>query len=259
MAMPRLPFALLAAILLALLHFAPADAAIRTEWIDYSQGDQALQGLLVYDDAASGKRPGVLLIHRRDGMSDFTMRDSVMVAKLGYVVFAPDIYGKEFRPKEVKEMISLSGKFQNDRPLMRARIQAGFEVLRGHPRIDAAKIAVLGYCFGGNVAGEFIEQGAPVIGTVIVHGSFRNLAPGAAKNIKGRVLILHSADDDQAPLADAMRFAKDMTDNKIGWEMRLYAGTDHAYTSEATGPLGEQAAAESNAATAHFLKELFGG
>ena len=141
---------------------------------------------------------------------------------------------------------------------MRARIQAGFEVLRGNEMVDPAKIAVLGYCFGGNVAGEFIEQGPPVIGTVIVHGSFRNLAPGAAKNIKGRVLILHSADDDQAPLADVMRFAKDMTDNKVSWEMRLYAGTDHAYTSEATGPLGERAAVESNEATAHFFKETFG-
>jgi dienelactone hydrolase len=265
MAMPRLPSALLVATLLALFHLGPAAAAIRTEWVDYKQGDQPLQGLLAYDDGLTGRRPGVLLIHRRDGMSDFTMRDAVMVAKLGYVVFAPDIYGKEFRPKDVKEMIVLSGKFQNDRPLMRARTQAGFDILRQHPMVDAAKLAMVGYCFGGNVAAEFAEQGAPIVGqgapivgTIIVHGSFRNLAPGAAKNIKGRVLILHSADDDQAPLADVMRFAKDMTDNKIGWEMRLYAGTDHAYTSEATGADGERAAIESNAATQQFFKEVFG-
>src|SRR4051812_48424282 len=110
MSLPRILPLLIAGFLA--LCAASVHAAIRTESIDYRQGDQALQGLLVYDDAASGKRPGVLLIHRRDGMSDFTMRDSVMVAKLGYVVFAPDIYGKEFRPKEVKEMIALSGKFQ---------------------------------------------------------------------------------------------------------------------------------------------------
>lgn len=244
MAMPRLLSALLAATLLALLHPGPAAAAIRTEWIDYKQGDQDLQGLLAYDDSLTGKRPGVLLIHRRDGMSDFTMRDTLMVAKLGYIVFAPDIYGKQFRPKDVKEMIALSGKFQRDRPLMRARTQAGFEILRNNPMVDSAKLAMVGYCFGGNVAAEFAEQGAPLVGTLLIHGSFRNLAPGAAKNIKGRVLILHSADDDQAPLSDVMRFAKDMTEAKIGWEMRLYAGTDHAYTSEATGPEGERAAVE---------------
>jgi dienelactone hydrolase len=257
MAMRRLS-ALFVLTLFSFLTVAPAKAAIKTEWIDYRQGDQPLQGLLVYDDSRTGKRPGVLLVHRRDGMSDLTMRDSVMVAKLGYVVFAPDIYGKEFRPKDVKEMIALSGKFQGDRPLMRARIQAGFEVLHDNPMVDAAKIAMVGYCFGGNVAAEFAEQGAPLVGTLIIHGSFRNLAPGAAKNIKGRVLILHSADDDQAPLADVMRFTKDMTENKIAWELRLYTGTDHAYTSEATGPDGERAATESNEATGHFFKGVFG-
>ena len=257
MTMPRLLTALLAASLVTLLPAAPAAAAIKTEWIDYKDGDQALQGYLAYDDRLSGKRPGVLLVHRRDGMSSFTTRDVEMIARLGYVVFAPDIYGKEFRPTDVKEMIALSGKFQNDRKLMRARIQAGFEILRTHPMVDAAKIAMVGYCFGGNVAAEFAEQGAPVVGTVIVHGSFRNLAPGAAKNIHGRVLILHSADDDQAPLSDILRLTKDMTEAKVGWEMRLYSGTDHAYTSEASNPEGERAKVESNEATALFLSQVF--
>ena len=258
MTMPRVVSGLLAAAIVAFLSCAPAGAAIKSEWVDYQQGEQALQGYLAYDDGITGKRPGVLLVHRRDGMSDFTIRDARMVAKLGYVVFAPDIYGKEFRPKDVKEMIALSAKFQNDRPLMRARIQAGFDILRANPMVDTAKIAQVGYCFGGNVAVEFAETGAPLVGSLIVHGSFRNFAPGAAKNIKGRVLILHSADDDQAPLSDVMRFAKEMTEAKIGWEMRLYSGTDHAYTSEASNPEGERANAESIPATEQFFKEVFG-
>jgi dienelactone hydrolase len=258
MPMPRLLSALCAAAFLAFLSAAPADATIKREWIDYKDGAQALQGLLVYDDTSTGKRPGVLLLHRRDGMSHFTVRDAEMVASLGYVVFAPDIYGKEFRPTEVKEMIALSGKFQNDRPLMRARTSAGFDILRNNPMVDAGEIALIGYCFGGNVAAEFAEQGAPVVGTIIVHGSFRNLAEGAAKNIHGAVLILHSADDDQAPLPGILRLTKEMTANKVAWELRLYSGTDHAYTSEASNPEGERAAVESNAATGRFLKEVFG-
>jgi dienelactone hydrolase len=258
MPMPRLLSALCAAACLALLSAAPADAAIKREWIDYKDGAQALQGLLVYDDKTPGKSPGVLLLHRRDGMSHFTVRDAEMVASLGYVVFAPDIYGKASRPTEVKEMIALSGMFQNDRPLMRARTSAGFDVLRNNPMVDAGRIALIGYCFGGNVAAEFAEQGAPIVGTLILHGSFRNLAPGAAKNIHGRVLILHSADDDQAPLEGVLRLTKEMTQYKIGWELRLYAGTDHAYTSEASNAEGERANAESAPATAQFLKEVFG-
>jgi dienelactone hydrolase len=258
MTMPRILVALFAAAIVSLLAIAPASAAIKTQWIDYKQGDQALQGYLAYDDSRTGKRPGVLLIHRRDGMSVMTQKDAQRVAKLGYVVFAPDIYGKEFRPTDVKEMIALSGKFQNDRPLMRARIAAGFDILRNNPRVDPAKIAQIGYCFGGNIAIEFAEQGPPLVGTIDIHGSFRNFAPGAAKNIHGRVLILHGADDNEAPLTDVFRLTSEMSVAKIGWELRLYSGTGHAFTVEQANDEERRANTESQAATASFLKEVFG-
>ena len=258
MTMPRVMAALFAAAIASLLASAPAPAAIRTQWIDYKQGDQALQGYLAYDDSRTGKRPGVLLVHRRDGMSAMTLKDAERVAKLGYVVFAPDIYGKAFRPTETKEMIALSGKFQNDRPLMRARIAAGFDILRDNKRVDPAKIALVGYCFGGNVAVEFAEQGPLIVGTVVVHGSFRNFTPGAAKNIHGPMLILHGADDNEAPLSDVMRLTSEMSAAKVGWELRLYSGTGHAFTVEQQNAEERRANTESIVATASFLKEVFG-
>ena len=258
MTMPRVMAALFAAGIASLLAAAPAPAAIKTQWIDYKQGGQALQGYLAYDDSRTGKRPGALLVHRRDGMSAMTQKDAERVAKLGYVVFAPDIYGKAFRPAEVKEMIALSRKFQDDRPLMRARIAAGFDILRGNKRVDPAKIAVIGYCFGGNVAVEFAEQSPPIVGSVIIHGSFRNFAPGAAKNIHGRMLILHGADDNEAPLSDINRLTSEMSAAKVGWELRLYSGTGHNFTADAQNDDERHANIESQIATAGFLKEVFG-
>ncbi len=255
---PRMLAPLFAAAIVSLFAAAPAPAAIKTQWIDYKQGDQALQGYLAYDDGRSGKQPGVLLVHRRDGMSAMTLEDAERVANLGYVVFAPDIYGKEFRPTDVKEMIALSRKFQDDRPLMRARIAAGFDILRNDPRVDPAKIALVGYCFGGNVAVEFAEQSAPIVGSVIIHGSFRNFTPGAAKNIHGPMLILHGADDNEAPLSDIMRLTGEMSAAKIAWELRLYSGTGHAFTVEQQNDEERRANTESIAATASFLKEVFG-
>ncbi|HEY1505103.1 MAG TPA: dienelactone hydrolase family protein [Stellaceae bacterium] len=257
MTVPRVPDTLFVAAILLILASVPAPAAIKTQWIDYKQGDQALQGYLAYDDARRGKRPGVLLVHRRDGMSAMTQNDVERIARLGYVVFAPDIYGKEFRPTEVKEMIALSRKFQDDRVLMRARIAAGFDILRNNPRVDAAKIALLGYCFGGNVAVEFAEQGPSIVGSVIIHGSFRNFVPGAAKNIHGSMLILHGADDTEAPLSDVFRLTSEMTANKIGWELRLYSGTTHNFTAEPQNDEERHANTESQAATASYLKEVF--
>ena len=204
------------AVLASACALASARAEIKTEWIDYKQGDTALRGYLAYDDAVKDKRPGVLLVHRRDGMSELTLKNAEMVARLGYVVFAPDIFGKDVHPKDVPEMVAQTVIYNKDRPLMRARAEAGFEVLRNNPMVDTARIAVLGYCFGGTVAIEFAEESAPIVGTVTIHGSFRNFTPGAAKNIKGRVLILHGAEDPVAPLTEVDLLVKDLRAAKVG-------------------------------------------
>ena len=86
------------------LQSGAARAELKKQYIDYKQGDAQLSGLLVYDDAKSGKRPGVLLAHDRAGMAENAFRDSEMIAKMGYVVFVEDMFGKGFVPKDVPEM-----------------------------------------------------------------------------------------------------------------------------------------------------------
>src|SRR5579863_2956553 len=183
-----------------LLQAGAALGATKTKWIDYKQGSTALSGYLVYDDAVQGRRPAVLMIHDRSGFSEGTLADAQMISKLGYVVFAEDIFGKGVVPKTVPEMMETIAIYDKDRPLMRARALAGFDVLKSQPMVDPAKLASVGYCFGGTTGIELIETGAPLLGFVSVHGAFQNFAPEAAKNIKGRVLILHGAEDPVAPM-----------------------------------------------------------
>jgi dienelactone hydrolase len=235
----------------------PAAAELRTQTVDYKHGDVALEGYLAFDDAISGKRPGVLLLHRRDGMTDLTRKNTEMVAKLGYVAFAPDIFGKTVRPKDVKEMIEQSSIYNKDRPLMRARAQAGFDVLRQNPMADPSRLAMIGYCFGGTVAVELAEVAAPVLGTVVIHGSFRDHAPEAANNIKGRFLILHGAEDTIAPLEEVNKLIKDFRAAKVGWQMELYGGAEHGFSTP-KNPAEERANTLSQAATVRFLSEIFG-
>src|SRR6202047_1982306 len=147
-----------------------ARAELKKQWIDYKDGDKPLYGYLVYDDAVSGRRPGVLLAHSRAGMSEATLRDSDMVAKMGYVVFAADIFGKGVLPKEVPEMTALTTIYNQDRPLMRKRATAGFDVLKASPLVDATKLAVIGYCFGGAGGGGLGGAGLPVGGMIFVTG-----------------------------------------------------------------------------------------
>src|SRR5438105_4769394 len=85
-----------------------AQAEIKTEWVEYSHGDAKLKGYLAYDDSVTGKLPGVLMVHRRDGMTPLTLKNTEMYARMGYVAFAPDIfgYGQGILPKDVPEMVA---------------------------------------------------------------------------------------------------------------------------------------------------------
>jgi dienelactone hydrolase len=241
----------------ACLFARAANAEIMTRWIDYKQGETPLQGYLAYDDSLKGKRPGVLMLHRRAGMSDLTLENTKMYARQGYVVFAPDIFGKDVRPKTVPEMQAQTTIYTKDRPLMRARTQAGFDVLRANPMVDTSKIAIVGYCFGGEVAVEFAETGAPIVGSVTIHGSFRGYPPEGAKNIHGPVLILHGADDPVAPMTEVIALLDQLRAAKVSWELNLYSGTEHGFSTPKNAA-EERADEESKFATARFFKQVFG-
>jgi dienelactone hydrolase len=240
------------------LHTQSAQAAIKTQYIEYMHGNTALKGYLAYDDAITGKRPGVLLAHYRGGLQGETLEDAQMIANMGYVVFAEDIFGKDIVPKAVPEMTALTNIYNNDRGLMRTRARSGFDVLAKHPMVDAAKIAVVGYCFGGTVAVELAETGTPALGTIAVHGSFRNFTPADAKNIKGKVLILHGAEDEVAPLDEVNKLVADLRAAKVSWELQIYSGSSHGFTNPSNAA-EERADSQYKVAMERFFKELFGG
>ena len=238
------------------LQIGPAAAQLKTQTVEYKHADTTLEGYLAYDANVTGKRPGVLLIHRRDGMTDFTRKHADMIAKLGYIVFAADIFGKNVLPKDIPEMQAETAKYSKDRVFMRARAQAGLDTLRQNPMVDPSRIAVIGYCFGGTVAQELSHTGAALVGTVVVHGSFRGFTPGAAKNIKGRVLILHGAEDPTAPLSELDLAIKELRQTQVDWQVELYSGADHGFTTP-TDAANERANMRAWAATQKFFAEIF--
>ena len=222
---------------LALLAAAalPAAAAVKTEVVEYRDGDQVCEGFLAYDDAAKGKRPGVVVVHDWMGISDETRRRVKQLAELGYVAFAADIYGKGIRAKDPKEAGALAGKYKGDLPLLRSRARAAFDTLAKNPRADASKIFAIGYCFGGTTALELARSGAPLAGVVSFHGGLGTKDPADAKSIKCPVLALHGAADPYVPPAEVAAFQKEMTDAKVDWQMVFYADAVHAFTNPGAG------------------------
>ena len=242
---------------IALIQAPLAQAAVKTQYVDYKDGNTQLSGYLAYDDQAAGKRPGVLLVHYRGGLQGETLNDARMIASLGYVVFAEDIFGKGVVPKTVPEMTAQTDIYNKDRAKMRTRARAGYDVLARNPMVDAAKIAIIGYCFAGTVGMELAETGAPAVGTVAVHGSFRDFQHDAAKNIKGRVLILHGAEDMVAPLEEVNNLVGDLRAAKVNWELRIFSGAEHGFTNP-TNASEERADREYKVAIQRFFKEVFG-
>jgi len=171
------------------------------------------------------------------------------------VVFSEDIFAKGVVPKDVPEMTKLITIYDNDRPLMRARALAGFDVLKAQPMVDPAKLAAVGYCFGGTTGIELIETGAPLLGFISVHGAFRNFAPEAAKNIKGRVLILHGAEDPVAPMEEVNAVISQLRAAKVDFEVNLYSGAAHGFTHP-QNPSEVRADEDYKVAMTRFFKDI---
>jgi len=207
-----------------------ARAEIVSKPVEYKQGDTVLEGLSVYDDAVQGKRPGVLVVHQWMGLSDYEKKGAEMLARLGYNVFAVDIYGRGIRPQTPQAAGAEAGKYKNDRALLRARVRAGLDVLMNQELTDRKRIAAIGYCFGGTTVLELARSGAEIAGVVSFHGGLSSPTPGDAKNIKARVLALHGADDPNVPPKEVAAFEEEMRQGGVDWQLVAYGGAVHSFT-----------------------------
>src|SRR5207247_1844817 len=179
--------------------------------------------------------PGVLIVHQWKGLSDYEKRRAEQLAKLGYNVFAVDIYGKGIRPKDAKDAAAEAGKYKSNRALLRARVRAGLEVLQKHELTDPKRTAAIGYCFGGTTAIELARSGADLAGVVSFHGGLDSPDPDIGKNIKCKVLALHGADDPFVRAKDVAAFEEEMRSGGVDWQLVKYGGAVHSFTDSSAG------------------------
>ncbi|MBC7692901.1 MAG: dienelactone hydrolase family protein [Methylotenera sp.] len=211
-----------------------SSAAIKTEVVQYKHGDATLEGFLAYDDSIK-QAPGILVVHEWMGLGDYVKDRAKQFAKMGYVAFAADLYGKGVRPKDQKEAGEFAGKYKANRPLLRARTQAGLDTLKKNSHVNPNKLIALGYCFGGTAALELARSGAPLMATVTFHGGLDTPTPQDAKNIKGRVLVLAGGSDPYVPAEQVAAFQDEMKKANVDWQMNQYGGAVHSFTVPTAG------------------------
>ena len=228
-------FAAVLAIGLTIAAISSARADVKTEVVEYRHGDVVLEGFLAYDDSIRGRRPGVLVAHEWNGHNPYVRKRAEQLARLGYVAFALDMYGKGVRAKDAKEAAALAGIYKGDRKLMRARAAAGLDVLRNRPEVDTARLAAIGYCFGGTTVLELARSGADLVAVVSFHGGLDTPTPGDARNIKGKVLALHGGDDPFVPARQVESFQEEMRKGGVDWQFIAYGGAVHGFTNPESG------------------------
>ncbi|MBI5632271.1 MAG: dienelactone hydrolase family protein [Nitrospirae bacterium] len=243
-----------------------AYAKIQSKAVEYKDGDAVLEGYLVYDDAIKGKAPGVLIVHEWMGLGAYEKGRAEQLAALGYVAFAADIYGKGIRPKDGKEAAEFAGKYRGgDRKVLRSRVNAALEQLKKQAMADPKRTAAIGYCFGGTTVLELARSGADTLGVVSFHGGLATSSPFDARNIKGKVLALHGADDPFVKSEEVLAFQDEMRKGGVDWYFVSYGNAVHSFSNPAAGndnskgaAYNEKADKRSWEAMRKFFKEIFG-
>lgn len=207
---------------------AAATAKIVTQAVAYDHEGVQLEGWLAYDDSVSALRPGVLVVHEWWGLNDYVKGRAEQLAKMGYVAFALDMYGKGVRTTDPKKASELSSQFYG-KPLMASRARAGLEQLLKSGKVAPGKVAAIGFCFGGSTAQVLAYSGAPIAGAVSFHGSPVPAPSGASTRAK--ILMLHGAADTFVKPEQVKEFEETATAAGIDWQWVSYARAVHAFTN----------------------------
>ncbi len=223
----------------------------------YADGDVQLNGFMAYDANRKGKRPGILVVHEWWGLQDHPRERAERLAQLGYVALCVDMYGDGKTTDDPKVAGKLAGAFYGDRAGHgRARLKAAYDLLAQHPRVDKAKIGVMGFCYGGSVALESAWAGWDVKGVVCFHGNLTTPSEEDAKNVKAAVLVCNGAADAWVPPEMVQGFSEAMEKAGITFNVKSYEGAVHAFTNPGASERGMDNVAYHKAADEQSWKDM---
>jgi dienelactone hydrolase len=211
---------------LILIPAVAATAAAESMHVTYQVDGKSYEG---YYTSQKRGAPLVLLIHDWDGLTDYEVKRAEMLAKLGYGVFAADLFGAGVRPTEVKDKRQHTGELYKDREKMRALLFGALKAAKGWGA-DTSKAVVMGYCFGGAAVLEFARAGAPLKGFVTFHGGLSTPEGQDYSKTQGQVLVFHGTADANITMDHFATLAKELESAGVSHEMITYSGAPHAFT-----------------------------
>jgi dienelactone hydrolase len=237
--------------------------AITTTTIDYYDNETLLEGFFAYDPAFQGCRPIVMIAHAWGGRDNFVEEKARRLAKMGYIGFALDMYGKGILGSGPDDNAQLMQPFIESRALLQRRICAALNTVSLVPFADKNKIAAIGFCFGGLCVLDLARTGAQIQGVISFHGLLMPADNIPQPEISAKILVLHGHDDPMVPADQVLGLQRELTRSGADWQFHHYGKTMHAFTNPlANDPdfgtvFNRTADNRSWLSMQHFLDELF--
>lgn len=229
------------AFLLFFVVLAPFSfAEVVTKEVTYESGGVEMKGLLAWDDATVEKRPGVLVVHEWWGHNDYARKRAEMLAELGYMAIAVDMYGDGKTAGHPKDAGAFAGAVMKNMEVAKGRFEAALKVLNSQSRTDTSKTAAIGYCFGGGVVLNMARMGMDLDGVVSFHGSLGAKAEAKPGSVKARVLVCNGAEDKFISQESIDNFKKEMKAAKVKFQFKNYKGALHGFTNPGATAKGEK-------------------
>jgi dienelactone hydrolase len=253
-------------LLLAVSSFAVQAKMIHRP-VEWTQDGTRFHSVLVYDDASTAKRPGLVMVPNWYGINDAAVKKAEMIAGKDYVILLTDMYGAKVRPQQgnAAQAQTAVKPLYGDRALMRKRINLALDQLKaqaGSAPIDLSRLAAIGFCFGGSAVLDLARSGADVAAVVSFHGGLTTDNPALAKNIKARVLAINGA-DDKGTMPDADKFMDEMRMSAADWQFVVIGHAVHCFTEVGENSPGcrydERAATRSYRLMHEWLRAAFAG
>ena len=204
---------------------------MKTKTLEYTNGKTKFIGYLASDDAHGGPRPGVVVFPEAFGLADHAKKRADRLAQLGYVALAADINGEGAVYNDMAQLGPLIQSFYDDRSEWRSRARAALDALRAQPGVDGARLAAIGYCFGGATALELARSGAPLAAIATFHAGLSAELPEDAGRIRAKVLVCHGADDPLVKQEVIDGVMMELRRDKVDWQVVFYGNAVHSFTN----------------------------
>jgi len=213
---------------------------IKGEDVEYRAGGEVMNGYVAHDAWTLGQRPGVLVVHEWWGHNDYARKRADMLAGLGYVAMALDMYGGGRKAGHPSDAGKFAGEVMKNFDTAVERFNAALEILKKRPDVDPGRIAAIGYCFGGGVVLNMARHGADLRGVVSFHGSLAAVKPAKRGAVKAKILVLNGADDPFTSREQVASLKKEMADAGAAFTFLDYPGAKHSFTNPAADRYGKE-------------------